>query len=249
MQGGLRDLIAGVVGRVLEGASEDDVYATWRDLTRDRVAEAKASFEADPVPDEPTTIDVAAAVATSLAGRRRFGPHEAVDRDAVTDVVLAFDENLLNPAAVLVESILDNASGPVRLWVLGRGLPAAYPDWLAAAFPSLPITYLPCDGITFGPAGRPRRIPLRITISTMDRLLLPAMLEDVDRLVYLDVDTLMLGDVCELARTDLGGRPVAARDSFVSEVREWRRAGRHLASRSPPSCGADATSTATRARP
>ena len=38
----------------------------------------------------------------------------------------------------------------------------------------------------------------------------------------------MFGDICELARTDLGGTPVAARDSNVSEDSEWRRAGRSL---------------------
>ena len=220
---------------MLSGAAEADVYAGWRDRTRERVAEARRRYEA-PVSDPPTTIDVPAAVAASRAGSRRFGPHDAVDRDAVTDVVLAFDQNITFPAAVLVESMLANASGPLRLWVLGRGLPATYPDWLAAAFPSLPITYLPCDQISYGPDGRPRRIPKRITISTMDRLLLPLMLDDVDRVVYLDVDTVMLDDVCRLARTDLGGGPVAARDSNVSEASEWRRAGRRLRSRRPPTC-------------
>ncbi len=149
--------------------------------------------------------------------------------DSVTDIVLAFDQNLLWPAAVLVESLLANASGAIRLWVLGRGLPDAYQTWLGEAFPALPITFLPCDKITYGPSGRPRRIPLRITISTMDRLLLPAMLDDVDRVTYLDVDTLMLDDVCRLAAVDLEGRPIAARDSTVTETSEWRRAGRHLA--------------------
>jgi lipopolysaccharide biosynthesis glycosyltransferase len=200
----------------------------WRDLTRERVAEAKARFEA-PVIDEPTTIDVAAAVATSRAGSRRFGPHATVDRETVLDIVLAFDQNLMSPAAVLVESIVRNASGSLRLWVLGRGLTDVYQEWLAGAFPSVPMTFLPCDDIVYGAAGRPRRIPLRITISTMDRLLLPTILDDVDRVVYLDVDTLMLDDIGSLAKIDLGGRPIAARDSNVSEASEWRRAGRHLA--------------------
>ena len=62
----------------------------------------------------------------------------------------------------------------------------------------------------------------------MDRLLLPVMLQDVSRLVYVDVDTIMLGDICRLAKLDLGGTPVAARDSNVSEDSEWRRAGRSL---------------------
>jgi len=112
--------------------------------------------------------------------------------------------------------------------VLGRGLPAAYQVWLASAFPSLPVTFLPCDAITYGAAGRPRRVPIGVTISTMDRLLLPVMLDDVPRVVYLDVDTLMLGDVCALAGVDLGDRPLAARDSNVSEASEWQRAVRRV---------------------
>ena len=186
------------------------------------MAEARARFEA-PVAETPI-IDVAGAVATSRAGSRAFGPHDAVDRATVTDIVLSFDQNLTTPAAVLLESIVANASGPIRLWVLGRGLTDAYQVWLAAAFPSVPMTFLPCDQVSYGVAGRPRRLTSRITISTMDRLLLPDMLDDVSRVVYLDVDTLMLGDVCSLARTDLGGRPIAARDVDCAEVRRHGQA-------------------------
>ena len=227
MRGRIRDLISTIFGKVVEGADEGEVYGLWRELTRERVADARARFEA-PVVDPPTTIDVPAAIATSRAGSRRFGPHETVDRESVTDIVLAFDQNLTHPAAVLVELIASHASGPIRLWVLGRALTDAYQEWLAAAFPALPMTFLPCDQIVYGPAGRPRRLTSRITISTMDRLLLPQMLDDVGRVIYLDVDTLVLDDVCRLARIDLGDRPVAARDSNVSEAREWRQAGTRL---------------------
>jgi lipopolysaccharide biosynthesis glycosyltransferase len=228
MREGIRDLTAAVFERILGGAAASEVYELWRELTAARVEEAKARF-AEPVEDEPTTIDVAAAVAVTAAARRRFGPHDAVDPGAVTDVVLAYDQNLTTPAAVLIESIVANASGPLRLWVLSRGLSDAYQSWLAGAFPSLPITFLPCDTISFGGTdGRPRRVPAHITVSTMDRLLLPDILTEVARVVYLDVDTLMFGDVCELAATDLGGFPVAARDSNVSEASQWQRAGRGL---------------------
>ncbi|HEX2755022.1 MAG TPA: glycosyltransferase, partial [Candidatus Limnocylindrales bacterium] len=228
LRDGIRGLLAPILAKVVGGADEAEVYATWRDLTRDRVAEARARFQA-PIEDPPTTIDIDAAVATSMAASRRFGPHEEVDPATITDVVLSFDQNLTLSAAVLVESIVANASGPVRLWVLARGLSGAYQEWLAGAFPALPMTFVPCDGISYGPRGRPRRVPARITVSTMDRLLLPAMLEDVARVVYLDVDMLMLDDICRLAGMDLGGRPVGARDSTVSEASEWQRAGRALA--------------------
>jgi lipopolysaccharide biosynthesis glycosyltransferase len=227
IQGAIRDLAARLLTKILSGAAETEVYDLWRDLTRDRVAEAKARFAA-PLVVPQTTIDVGAAVAASLAGRRRFGPHDTVDAATVADLVLCYDQNLLAPAAVLLESIVANASGPLRLWVLGRGLPDAYQDWLGAAFPTLPITFLPCDRVTYGAAGRPRRLTSRITISTMDRLLLPHMLDGVPRVTYVDVDTLMLDDVCRLASVDLGGRPVAARDSNVSEASEWRRSATQL---------------------
>ena len=154
----------------------------------------------------------------------------------MTDVVVAFDQNLTYPAAVLLELVVTNASGPLRLWVLGRGLTDAYRGG-SPPFPAIPMTFLPCDRISYEVAGPRRRIPRRITVSTMDRLLLPVMLEDVRRVVYVDVDTLTLGDVCRLAATDLAGRPVAARDSNVSEASEWQRAGRHLMSPPRPSSG------------
>lgn len=227
MQAGIRTLLTEVLERIVANAPEAEIRERWRALVADRVADARRRFEATWT-EEPTTIDIPAAVASSRSRARRFGPHDRIDPADVADVVIAFDANLLHPAAVLVESLVAHASGPLRLWVLGRGIPATYPDWLGRAFPDLPITFLPCDSITYGTAGRPRRIPGRITISTMDRLLLPHLLEDVGRVVYLDVDTLALDDVCDLARTDLGGHPLAARDSNVSEASQWRSAGRGL---------------------
>ena len=141
------------------------------------MAEAKARFEA-PFDVLPTTIDVDAAVAACRASARQFGPHEQVDAGDVTDIVLCFDQNLLQPAAVLVESVVANATGPVRFTILGRGLGEDYPGWLAAAFPDVPMTFMDSDHVAFGPSGRPRRITGRITVSTMDRLLGPAAARD-----------------------------------------------------------------------
>ncbi len=227
LRDGIRDLTAAVFGRILSGASEEEVYATWREIAAPKVAEAKGRFAARGT-ETPTGTDIEAAVRASWARSRRSGPHDAVDPDAVADIVLCFDQNLTSQAPVVVESILEHATMPVRLWILARGLSDAYQEWFCAAFPDLPITFLPCDPITYGLPGRRLRIPYRITVSTMDRLLLPHMLGDVRRVVYLDVDTLVLGDIGELFRLDLGGRPIAARDSNVSEDSEWQRAGRAL---------------------
>ena len=125
MRDGIRALIADTATTILGGASDDEVYATWRARTAERVADAKMRFEV-PVAVPPTTIDVAGAIATTLDGALRSGPHAGLRRDEVADIVLAFDQNLLLPAAVLIESMAVHASGPLRLWVLGRGLPSSY---------------------------------------------------------------------------------------------------------------------------
>jgi lipopolysaccharide biosynthesis glycosyltransferase len=224
MREGIRDLVSGVLEKVVAGAPESEVYGLWRDRALERVAEARARFEA-PVVDMPTTIDVRAAVATGRAGSRRFGPHDTAGRQAVTDIVLCFDQGHVPPAAVLLESIVAHAAGTLRLWVLGRGLTIGCQEWLAAAFPAVPMTFVPCDGITFEGSDR----LAGSTASTTDRLLIPEMLADLDRVVCLDVDSLLLDDVCRLAAIDLGDRPLAAGDAGTCEASEWRRAGRPLA--------------------
>ena len=45
------------------------------------------------------------------SGARRHGPHDIVDPDGLTDLVLAFDGNLTWPAAVHLQSVLDHATG------------------------------------------------------------------------------------------------------------------------------------------
>ena len=176
MRDGIRDLLASVFTTILGGAAPEDVQARWRELTADRVAQAKERFAAGLEVGEPS-LDVDAAVAATLAGARRHGPHDEVGREGPVDLVLAFDANLTWPAAVYLQSVLDHVSGPVRLWVLTRGIDPSYGEWLAAAFPDVAMTFLPCDAISYeGGSGPARRFPGRITVSTMDRILLPLLL-------------------------------------------------------------------------
>src|SRR4051794_9072333 len=74
-----------------------------------------------------------------------------------------------------------------------------------------------------GLAGLPE--PGRFTPAMWYRLLLPELLSDVDRVLYLDVDTLALDGLAPLWRTDLAGHWVAA----VTNVFEPWSAGRPAA--------------------
>ena len=216
MQRGIRDLVAAAIGAVLSGAGEDDVYAQWRELARPLVAEARTRFQA-PVVDPPPTFDVVAAATAIRSEGVRMGPHAGVDQATVTDVAVCVDGDRLFRAGVLVESLVATASGDVRLWVLDRGLTDASRAWLGSAFPAVPMTFLRRDGLPRAVAGR-----------SVARLLLPVLLDRVDRVVCLDADGLALDDIGILARVDLGGRPLAARDAATSEAAAWRRAAARL---------------------
>lgn len=223
---GIRELIASSFGLIFDGKSRDEVYAHWREVTAPLVAEARARHEA-PLPADPDAIDlnIEGMVKQVQAGATAYGPHDKVDADAVTDVALALDQNLKQHFPTTLESLIENASGPLRLWILARGLDADYQKWIAAAWPEVPMTFLNFDGIEYGDITR--MIP-HITVSTMDRLVLPDLLPDLKRITYVDIDTVTEGDVCELHNVDLKGLPLAARTSVYSVTDQWRTAGNLL---------------------
>ncbi len=221
---GIRELLAGTFGLLLEGADEEMVRADWRRRTAPMVAAAKERFRAPAALTRPE-FDVAAAVAAVATDTHAYGPHDSVDPDRVVDVAMSLDANFKALLPVTVASLLANASGPVRLWVTERGLDEDYRAWFHAAFPDLPVTFLGCDSVDYGEIDR---MIGHITVATMDRLLLPELLPDLDRITYVDIDTVTEGDVCELAATDLSGTPLAGRPGLQMASVCWRDAGNHL---------------------
>jgi lipopolysaccharide biosynthesis glycosyltransferase len=222
MRDGLRELLAAALEPVLEGADEQAVYERWRALTAEKVAEARRRHAAVPPLPAPTT-DVAAAV--RVVHEERWSSDTVSRQAAYVDIAVATDHNLAAQLPVTVDALVAGASCPVRLWVLTRGLDSRYGQWLAEAFPGVPVTQLPCDHVEYGPISR---MVDHITLSTMDRLLLPELLADLERITYVDVDALVLGDVVELAATDLSGGPVAARASFHPAFLYWWKAAQLL---------------------
>jgi lipopolysaccharide biosynthesis glycosyltransferase len=218
MRDGIRELLDGVVELIASGADEAAVYAQWRKMTEKLVQQARERMTA-PVPDEDLEMDLAEALRVIRDESRRFGPHDSLDPGSVTDVALSLDQNLKRQLPVTVESLLANASGGVRLWITCRGLDEGYQRWFADAFPDVPMTFLPFDHIDYGDL---RHLAKRITVTTMDRLLLPDVLCDVDRIVYVDIDALTVDDIGALGKTDLAGQPLAAVSRNISATRIWR---------------------------
>ncbi|MBR7742079.1 hypothetical protein KC207_02065 [Phycicoccus sp. BSK3Z-2] len=217
MQDGLRDLLEPLYRSILSGAEPETVRTLWRRLTADRVAAARARLSA-PVTSLTSAVDVDAAAALVLADRRVHGAEATAGAADVVHVALAADRNLVAEVPVVVESLVGGTARPLHVSLLTRGWVEADHAALARTFPGTTFTVLPCDRVDVGEVAGMLR---HITVSTMDRLLLPLLLPDLDRVVYHDVDALTTGDIGELYDTDLGGHALAARSARAS----WAESG------------------------
>jgi lipopolysaccharide biosynthesis glycosyltransferase len=98
--------------------------------------------------------------------------------------------------AVLIASLLEHASRPLHVHVLGgRGGERPIEQRLARRFPQVTFSWVPSRSLN-----RPDQT----------RLLLPELLPDADRVVLLPVPSVATADVAELADLDLGPHAIAA---------------------------------------
>ncbi|WP_331527645.1 glycosyltransferase [Nocardioides sp.] len=204
----IRDVILEpVLAAVLSGTREDDVYALWRSITEPFVA-ADVAARASAYELPRTSLDDHDAV---IAIRREAWTRQTPqDDDRVIDVCVGLDRNYLTQLYTVLDTCLAGTERPIRLHALVRGFETADYERFASAFPEVDVTFLPCAVVDFGDV--PTRAE-RITESTMDRLLLPDLLDDVDKVLYLDLDLLPFGDIGELYDTELGDAPLAAREN------------------------------------
>ncbi len=191
---GIRDKLEVVLGAVLEGRSEEDVYALWREITAADVAAAEQrrlrAHKPLPAPDIGEGLRKVCAETVVRPGEASGDP---------VHVALIVSKGMERPElepAVLIASLLEHASRPLHVHVLGgRGGERPIEQRLTRRFPQVTFSWVPTRSLK-----RPDQI----------RLLLPDLLPDVDRVVLLPVPSVATADVAELAELDLGQHAIAA---------------------------------------
>ncbi|GAA1861800.1 glycosyltransferase family 8 protein [Myceligenerans crystallogenes] len=209
MQSRITRLLDVAFTEILAGKKPEEVYAAWAEACAPEVEAARARLAA-PSSNDPLPFDLDDVVARVLA-REQVKPSALTrDGDAV-HVSIAMDGNLKEQAKVVATALADHStSRPVVLYVQCRDHSQADIDAFNALFPELEIHWLPCDGIGYGDISG---MLSHITVATMDRLLLPYLLPDVGKVIYHDIDAVLLTDIAELYDTELGDAPLAARDA------------------------------------
>ena len=214
MRDGIEAKLAAVTSAIFRGDPEESVYARWRGLCAHDVASAQRRHQAV-LPELAPSFDLAPLCATVRGGEVVVDRTRPAPAGSEVHVALALDGNLKSQLAVHLEGLVRHCSRPLHLWMLVRD--HGEPDYarLRALFPTVTFSWLPCDSLEHGVLGG---VPAHITRSTLDRLLLPDLLPELDRIVYLDIDTLPLADVSELYDWDLDGDPLAARSAVARHV-------------------------------
>ncbi len=201
---------AGVMDMILEGGAPDEVYAHWRDLCAEDMAATDRLIEEQDATRQMPEGGVSGAAFADLP-HDIYGPAERQEGDV--NIVFCFDANFADHFIPTFASILAHTDRRLAIWVLGRGLSDGYFQNLSKLFPDVRFAHVDLSDVDYGEV---KLLP-HISVSTMDRLVAPALMPDVDRALYLDVDILVRGDIGELWDLDMGEAAIAARDSIHKE--------------------------------
>jgi lipopolysaccharide biosynthesis glycosyltransferase len=132
-------------------------------------------------------------------------------------LVVAFDRNYVLPAAVCLRSIAAHlGQPPSAVHVVAEGLSTDDADLLERQFPPAPVRIVAADSplTAFGAhADAAHATPAQFL-----KCLAPRILDDAEnRLLYIDVDTVVLDDLSRPAQTDLGDSIAGfVQDRFVT---------------------------------
>lgn len=131
------------------------------------------------------------------------------------DLLLVSNDKYCPYLATTLMSVAASTPGPVRANIVTNDASVDSRRNVARAVPSMDLQWLGCGSVEDLPPSTGAIDPI-----SYGRLFGPDQLDgDVERLIYLDVDTLVRHDLTELWVSDLAGRPVAAvRDSWVTWV-------------------------------
>ena len=184
----LDDKLGQLLGAILGGRSEDDVYGLWRELTAEDVAEAeRRRTQGTRLP--PVRAGLEAEVQGIVERTTTTGPRSQPAVHCAIELPYGGGLDL----SVLVASLADHATRPLHVWVLARPGTEGGTKRLASRFPQVTVSRVPIDDLSAPPA-----------------LLLGDLLPEADRVIVLPLPSVATADVAELADLELGDRLLAA---------------------------------------
>lgn len=204
---GIEKKLEVVIGEILAGKSREEVMKVWREIVAEDVAFAE-QYCTNLAPLGESAIDLPDVYKKFKSHVVKLGKNKRGAR--AVNVAFACDQNLANELAIVIASVERNTKRELNMHIMTRGLKDDYYQELHKLFPKINFAFYDFDGIQYGDKVN---LMKHITVSTFDRLFLPMVLTDLDKVLYLDVDILVRGDVGQLYDTRLGNKVFAGKRS------------------------------------
>jgi lipopolysaccharide biosynthesis glycosyltransferase len=140
------------------------------------------------------------------------------------DMAFCFDENMWMHAGVAIASLLLNSKGSCRYSIhalVASEVNRPYRKELT----ELVKTYDPDSSITFLEANHDfdASYRSRYTIGTYYRMMLPRLLPDVDKIIYMDADMICCDSLLELYEHDMTGFYIAGVRDILNTKSYWKK--------------------------
>lgn len=129
------------------------------------------------------------------------------EADKTIHILMTVDDGFYNYLLVCLNSILDNTSNTITLYFTNR-LSVDKVNYLKTISPQLTVIIL--DDEIISKSNSVYKGNKRWSSTVCDRLFAPFYINNIDRLIYLDVDTVVICDIAALYNIDLKGKTIGA---------------------------------------
>ena len=214
IRNGILDKLSVLIPLIATGASEDEIYSKWVEITADDMAVADEYLATAQLP-EADSAAVAAAVQAA---------EKPASENNVTDIVVTVDKGEQPLIASAVHAIDDHTSTRYRVWLPAGALDPTQVENIESHLSNGTIRILP--SVTF---------PGVNNSNDLVQALLAELFPDHERLVVVPAAAEVRTDIAELATTDLGEALIAAKH----DVRRNRSSGLTLMRRTASAFGDD----------
>lgn len=187
-----------ILKKILSGASKADVYTHWQEICAPDLVATEAKL-AMPVILPKSSIDVEETVSYVKQTKESFG-NVSPSNDHL-QLGFALDQNLVKYLPTVLKSIESHTKATADVHVFCRGFNSYLLEQMSQKFERFNFHFYSFDSVDYGDNVKTLR---HITVSTMDRLIVPELLQDLDKLIYLDTDILVRADLLELNAIEFG---------------------------------------------
>ena len=196
----LRDRLSLTVDFIAKNnPSRSNFSEFWNNLWQEEVKEANEYFDSFKKSKiKKTTINVEKAIKDLKDGVLK-SPEKDVDKNNQIHIAFGFDQNLLEQFEVTLSSILDKTNRDLKCYVLGRNLGNQWIEYIIQKYSSVQFEFYDMTVINYG---EKVKTLAHITLSTMDRIFLPNLI-NIPKLIYLDTDLIVRKDICKLWNYDI----------------------------------------------